>query len=66
MPTIKIDLPGEALDRLAELCVRERRSLYFQVEVQLLRSLGLWSDTPPTCDHPSDAVTPDHAAPHDR
>ena len=47
---VKVDLPEEAIQRLAALCVREKRPFDFQLEVQLLRSLGLWSETPPTFD----------------
>ena len=42
MATIKIDIDGEALRRLVELAVAERRPADFQAEVMILRSLGCW------------------------
>lgn len=61
MPTFKIDIPLKAIDRLTELCVKERRPLAFQVEVQLLRSLGLWSNEQPAFDPLPETGAPDHA-----
>jgi len=42
MATLTIDIGGEALKRLMELAVAERRPADFQAEVIILRSLGCW------------------------
>ena len=42
MATLKIDIGGEALKRLMELAVAERRPADFQAEVIILWSLGCW------------------------
>jgi hypothetical protein len=47
MAELKISIGGEALKRLMQLAVAERRPADFQAEVLVLRGLGCWPyDTP--------------------
>jgi hypothetical protein len=44
MPTFKIDLSKDTFDRLAEMAFQERRPIPLQIEVLVMRALGLWGD----------------------
>jgi hypothetical protein len=44
MPVFKVTISGEALRRLAETAVAERRPLDLQAEVCVLRQLGCWPE----------------------
>jgi hypothetical protein len=69
MPTFKIDLSKDTFARLAEMAFQERRPIPLQIEVLVMRALGLWGDHGVT-----GAVTQDglaeagerHGAAHDR
>jgi hypothetical protein len=41
MPTIKLDVDGEAFARLSDRAQAERRPIPWQAEVELRRALGL-------------------------
>jgi hypothetical protein len=42
MATLKIDIGGEAYERLCAWAVAERRPVSFEAEVLLFRALGCW------------------------
>ena len=46
MPIIRLDLDTETFRRLTELAVDERRPIYWQAEVLLLRALGMPAPAP--------------------
>jgi hypothetical protein len=44
MPILKVDLSKETFDRLAAMAFQERRPIPLQIEVLVMRALGLWGD----------------------
>jgi hypothetical protein len=44
MPTLKLDITENTLERLRDLACKERRFVPQQAEVLLLKALGLWTE----------------------
>jgi hypothetical protein len=44
MPTLKLDITQNTLERLQDLACKERRYVPQQAEVLLLKALGLWTE----------------------
>jgi hypothetical protein len=59
MPVFKVTITGEALQRLADKAVDERRPLDLQAEVLVLQALGCW---PPAALPPTVAQEPAYVA----
>jgi hypothetical protein len=62
MPIIRLDLDDEALGRLADLAIEERRPIPWQAEVLLLRALGL--PAPPPLSRVTVEAAKSEGAPH--
>jgi hypothetical protein len=61
MPIMKVDIPMEKWERLAEIAVQQRRPVAWQAEVILIAAIDAWPTAKKTPELATAEVSPDAA-----